>query len=102
MGYSPWGREESNTTEQLSLHRPERGSGEVLRAHDEKGSLSKRGLGRGSVAGPRSCELGLGHVHTRRGRKSIHRMEGTRGRGPAQCTLGAGSAVVEYEGSMQD
>ena len=74
MGYNPQGHEESDTTERLSLHRPERGSEEVLRAHDEKGSLSARGLRKVSVAGPCSCELGLGHVHTRRCRKSIHRM----------------------------
>ena len=74
MGYNPQGHKESDTTERLSLHRPERGSEEVLRAHEEKGSLSARGLRKVSVAGPCSCELGLGHVHTRRCRKSIHRM----------------------------
>ena len=74
MGYNPQGHEESDTTERLSLHHPERGSEEVLRAHEEKGSLSARGLRKVSVAGPCSCELGLGHVHTRRCRKSIHRM----------------------------
>ena len=63
--------------------------------NEEKGSLTARGLGKVSVAGPCSCELGLGHVHTR---KSIHRMEGTKGRGPAWCTLEAGSAMVKYEG----
>ena len=39
MGYSPQGHEESDMTERLSLHRPERWSEEVLRAHEEKGSL---------------------------------------------------------------
>ena len=95
MGCSPQGHEESDMTERLSLHRPERWSEEVLRAHEEKGSLTARGLGKVSVAGPCSCELGLGHVHTR---KSIHRMEGTKGRGPAWCTLEGGSAMVKYEG----
>ena len=98
MGYSPQGHEESDTTERLSLHRAERGSEDVLRAQEEKGALSARDLRKVSVAGPCSCELGLDHVHMRRYRKSIHRMEGTKGRGPVWCTLEAGSAEVKYEG----